>query len=222
MRSSKEWAARTPLITVQRTMWTKFVNYHPKVRTENWHRHISSILSLSLIGVDIIMDPLNGEDSVRGYGLLKPLGRIIYFGRSPRISTIRSFSLWRRRIGAANVVASGENRSYLTALKTWYKCFSTDSLAILSNNKSIAGYHLGYLMKDLDSTNEIASSTITELFRLYNIGAIKPQIDSIFPFSKIGDAMQRMHLRQNVGKVLLRPDTGNGSEEPQQSAGQAE
>ena len=26
------------------------------------------------------MDPLNGEDSVRGYDLLKPLGKIIYFG----------------------------------------------------------------------------------------------------------------------------------------------
>jgi hypothetical protein len=26
------------------------------------------------------MDPLNGEDSVRGFDLLKPLGKIIYFG----------------------------------------------------------------------------------------------------------------------------------------------
>ncbi len=109
-------------------------------------------------------------------------------------------------IGAANVAASGENRSYLTAIKTWYKCFSTNSLSICSNNKSIAGYHLGYLLKDLDSTEAIASYTINELFRLYNEGALKPKIDNIYPFSKTGEAMQRMHNRQNVGKVLLEPD----------------
>ncbi|CAF3797259.1 unnamed protein product, partial [Rotaria sordida] len=138
-------------------------------------------------GIDIIMDPLNGEDSVRGYNLLKPLGRIIYFG-------------------AANVAASGENRSLLTAFKTWYKCFSTNSLSILSDNKSIAGYHLGYLLKYFDSGKEIALKTIDELFRLYNEGAIKPQIDSIYPLSKVGEAMQRMHNRQNIGKILLQPD----------------
>ncbi|CAF1659581.1 unnamed protein product [Rotaria sp. Silwood1] len=133
------------------------------------------------------MDPLNGEDSVRGYNLLKPLGRIIYFG-------------------ASNVAASGENRSLLTAFKTWYKCFSTNSLSILSTNKSIAGYHLGYLLKDLENTKDLALNTINELFRLYKEGAIKPQIDSIYPYSKVGEAMQRMHNRLNIGKVLLQPD----------------
>jgi NADPH:quinone reductase-like Zn-dependent oxidoreductase len=109
-------------------------------------------------------------------------------------------------IGAANVAASGENRSLLTAFKTWYKCFTTNSLSIVSNNKSIAGYHLGYLLKDSDTTKDIALSTINELFRLYNQGAIKPQVDNIYPYSKVGEAMQRMHNRQNIGKVLLRPD----------------
>jgi NADPH:quinone reductase-like Zn-dependent oxidoreductase len=114
--------------------------------------------------------------------------------------------------GAANVAASGENRSYLTAFKTWYKCFATNSISILSTNKSIAGYHLGYLLKDLDATKEVAVNTLNELFRLYNEGALKPQVDNIYPFSKIGEAMQRMHNRQNIGKVLLRPDneTNNG------------
>ncbi|CAF0798379.1 unnamed protein product [Rotaria sordida] len=149
--------------------------------------YVAEIRKISPNGIDIIMDPLNGEDSVRGYNLLKPLGRIIYFG-------------------AANVAASGENRSLLTAFKTWYKCFSTNSLSILSDNKSIAGYHLGYLLKYFDSGKEIALKTIDELFRLYNEGAIKPQIDSIYPLSKVGEAMQRMHNRQNIGKILLQPD----------------
>ncbi len=44
------------------------------------HHLFSFNLYRSFKGVDIIMDPLNGEDSVRGYDLLKPLGKIIYFG----------------------------------------------------------------------------------------------------------------------------------------------
>jgi len=151
------------------------------------HDYTTEIRKISPQGVDIIMDPLNGEDSVRGFNLLKPLGRIIYFG-------------------AANV-ASGENRSLMTAFKTWYKCFSTNSISICSTNKSIAGYHLGYLLKDLTNNKELALNTINELFRLYNEGALKPQVDNIYPFSKIGDAMQRMHNRQNIGKVLLQPDS---------------
>ena len=113
-------------------------------------------------------------------------------------------------IGAANV-ASGENRSLLTAFKTWYKCFSTNSISIPSTNKSIAGYHLGFLLKDLDNNKDVAVNTINELFRLYEEGAIKPQVDTVFPFSKIGEAMQRMHNRLNVGKVLLRPDSDNSN-----------
>ena len=109
--------------------------------------------------------------------------------------------------GAANVAASGENRSLLTAFKTWYKCFSTNSLSILSSNKSIAGYHLGYLLKDLEVTKDLAATAIQELFRLFGEGVLKPQIDSVYPYSKIKEAMQRMHNRQNVGKVLLQPDS---------------
>lgn len=158
--------------------------------------YVAEIRKISPRGVDIIMDPLNGEDSVRGYNLLKPLGKIIYFG-------------------AANV-ASGENRSLLSAFKTWYKGFSTNSLAILSDNKSIAGYHLGYLFKDSEHTKEVTLHTVMELFRLFDEGVLKPQIDSIYSFSKVGEAMQRMHNRQNVGKVLLKPDQDTNESETTQ------
>jgi NADPH:quinone reductase-like Zn-dependent oxidoreductase len=163
--------------------------------------YVAEIRKISPNGVDIIMDPLNGEDSVRGYNLLKPLGKIIYFG-------------------AANVAASGENRSLLAAFKTWYRCFATNSLSIVSNNKSIAGYHLGYLLKDSGETRDIALSAVNELFRLYNEGAIKPQLDNIYPYSKIGEAMQRMHNRQNIGKVLLRPDNETNVNEDNQTGEQ--
>lgn len=78
---------------------------------------------------------------------------------------------------------------------------------------------MGYLLKDLEVTKDIAASTIQELFRLFSEGALKPQIDSVYPYSKIREAMQRMHNRQNVGKVLLQPDSEqkNGVTEEKQS-----
>ena len=89
-------------------------------------------------------------------------------------------------------------------------------MSILSQNKSIAGYHLGYLFKDSDHTKEVTVNTVNELFRLFNEGALKPQIDSVYPFSKVGEAMQRMHNRQNVGKVLLKPDQYTNEKETTQ------
>ena len=59
----------------------------------------------------------------------------------------------------------------------------------------------------MEKNKHLASDTLNELFRLYNEGAIKPQIDSVYPFSKTGEAMQRMHNRKNIGKILLQPDS---------------
>ena len=54
-----------------------------QMRKRKQFQTISSRISkIDILGVDIIMDPLNGEDSVRGYDLLKPMGRIIYFGKN--------------------------------------------------------------------------------------------------------------------------------------------
>lgn len=41
---------------------------------------------------------------------------------------------------------------------------------------------------------------------MYKQGKIKIKIDSTYSFSKIGEAMKRLHSRQNIGKVLLKPD----------------
>jgi hypothetical protein len=60
----------------------KFESSHPMVGNSVALRTVNGVARFRIVGVDIIMDPLNGEDSVRGFDLLKPLGRIIYFGRN--------------------------------------------------------------------------------------------------------------------------------------------
>lgn len=36
----------------------------------------------SVTGVDIVMDPLGGYDTTKGYNLLKPMGKLITYGKS--------------------------------------------------------------------------------------------------------------------------------------------
>lgn len=36
----------------------------------------------SVTGVDIVMDPLGGSDTAKGYSLLKPMGKVVIYGES--------------------------------------------------------------------------------------------------------------------------------------------
>lgn len=36
----------------------------------------------SVTGVNIVMDPLGGSDTAKGYNLLKPMGKLITYGKS--------------------------------------------------------------------------------------------------------------------------------------------
>ena len=40
-----------------------------------------------ITGVDIVLDPLSGDDSAKGYDLLKPMGKIIHYGKLYIISS---------------------------------------------------------------------------------------------------------------------------------------
>jgi hypothetical protein len=52
-----------------------------------------------------------------------------------------------------------------------------------------------------------AIQDVNTLIDLYEQGKIKIKIDSTYGYSKIGEAMKRMHSRLNVGKIILKPDS---------------
>jgi len=146
--------------------------------------YVEAVKKVCPEGIDIVLDPLNGENSIKGYELLKPLGKIIHYG-------------------AASM--TGENKSLLNAFKTWWKCLSVNSLDIMHENKSISGYHLGVLLNN-PSFMQTTIQDVNTLIDMYEHGKIKIKIDSTYAYSKIGDAMKRMHTRLNVGKIILKPD----------------
>ncbi|XP_024140645.1 synaptic vesicle membrane protein VAT-1 homolog [Oryzias melastigma] len=154
--------------------------------------YVTEIRKVSPKGVDIVLDPLGGSDTQKGFSLLKPLGILIVFG-------------------AANCV-TGQKKNLFAMAKTWYNQLSLNTMKLMQTNKAISGFHLGYI-----SDEELFERTLISLLELYKQGKIKPRIDSCYHFEEVAEAMKRMHDRQNIGKVILLPEPKKKEEEKPKS-----
>nr|XP_020020785.1 synaptic vesicle membrane protein VAT-1 homolog [Castor canadensis] len=143
--------------------------------------YVDEVKKISPKGVDIVMDPLGGSDTAKGYNLLKPLGKVVTYGMS-------------------NLV-TGPKRNLMALARTWWNQFSVTAMQLLQTNRAVCGFNLG----NLEGEVELVRNVVVRLLALYNQGQIKPRIDSVWPFEKVVDAMKQMQEKKNVGKVLLVP-----------------
>nr|XP_023691238.1 synaptic vesicle membrane protein VAT-1 homolog [Paramormyrops kingsleyae] len=144
--------------------------------------YVEEVRKISPKGVDIVLDPLGGSDTHKGYNLLKPMGKLVTYG-------------------AANVL-TGPKKNLFAMAKTWYNHFSVNVQSLMNSNKAVCGYHLGYLDGDMEILWQVAN----KLLDLYRQGKIKPRLDSTWHFEQVGDAMRKMQERNNIGKVILLPE----------------
>ncbi|XP_016426847.1 synaptic vesicle membrane protein VAT-1 homolog [Sinocyclocheilus rhinocerous] len=149
--------------------------------------YVEEIRKISPKGLDIVLDPLGGSDTHKGYNLLKPMGKLISYG-------------------AANMLA-GQKKNLFAVAKTWYQQFSVHTLSLIQGNRSVCGFHLGYLDSETELIAQAMAAVvdlITKMFMdLYRQGKIKPRIDSTYHLEQVGDAMRRMQERNNIGKIIL-------------------
>ncbi|KAM7371640.1 hypothetical protein PAMP_008858 [Pampus punctatissimus] len=141
--------------------------------------YVEEVRKISPKGLDIVLDPLGGSDTHKAYNLLKPMGKLITYG-------------------TANMLA-GQKKNLLAVAKNWYHQFSIHTLSLIQGNKSVCGFHLGYL----DGEMELISQAMNNVLDLYQQGKIKPRIDSTWHLEQVGDAMRKMQERNNIGKVIL-------------------
>jgi NADPH:quinone reductase-like Zn-dependent oxidoreductase len=132
-------------------------------------------------GVDVVLDPLGGKDWKKGYRLLRPAGRLVAYG-------------------FANL-AGGERRDYLRLAREVVKVPIFTPMALMNDNRAIAGVNIGHLWGEI----EMMSEELQALLALYQRGAIRPHVDSTFPFARAGEAHRHIQSRKNVGKVVLVP-----------------
>jgi NADPH:quinone reductase-like Zn-dependent oxidoreductase len=134
-------------------------------------------------GIDIVLDPLGGRDWRKGLNLLRPAGRLVAYG-------------------FANL-ASGERRRLPRLASQLVGIPLLTPLGLMNSNRTVSGVHLGRLWGEVPMLrNELAA-----VLELWRAGAVKPRIDSVFPFTEAGEAHRRLTDRHNIGKVILVPSS---------------
>lgn len=144
----------------------------------------NEIRKISTEGVDIVLDSLCGEECNRGYTLLKPMGKYILYGSS-------------------NVV-TGETKSFFSVARSWWQVDKVSPIKLFDENKGLSGFNLRHLMYQQDG-HEYVRKTVEKVVELWKAGSIKPTIDSTYALEDVAEAMQKMHDRKNIGKLILDP-----------------
>jgi len=133
-------------------------------------------------GMDLVLDPLGGDDWRKGYELLRPSGQLILFG-------------------LANTNKGGKRR-LLHVLRVILSVPKWGGMKLLDENKGVAGVNLGHLWQEKD----MLRSELEAIVRLHREGKVKPHVHKSFPFSDAAAAFGEIEFGRNVGKVLLTPD----------------
>ena len=130
-------------------------------------------------GVDLIIDPVGSENWKISYKCLAPMGKLIVYGDQNFVKG-KSFSLF-------------------TGLKEVLSMPKFKPMNLMSENKSIMGYHLGRLAGAEDKI-ELAVAALSQIVQK---NKIRPVIDRVFPFTDAHKAHSYIQNRRNFGKVLL-------------------
>ncbi|XP_029191095.2 synaptic vesicle membrane protein VAT-1 homolog [Acropora millepora] len=153
------------------------INHPIDYRTEDY---VQAVKKICPEGVDIVLDSLGGSDTKKGFNLLKHLGIIVIFGNASSVS---------------------ESKGLFSSTKNWFQGVTFNPMQLFKESKTVCGFDL----KEIGNFPELKKEAMTDLFKLYREGKIKPHIDHVFAFEEVGKAMKKMHERKNVGKIILSP-----------------
>ena len=132
-------------------------------------------------GVDVVLDPLGGNDWRKGLKLLRPAGRLVAYGFANLASG------QRRR--PARLAAQVAGIPLLTPLQ------------LMNHNRTVSGVNIGHMWDQI----AILREELQAVLALWDENKIKPHLDMSYPFAQAADAHRRILQRKNIGKVLLKP-----------------
>lgn len=89
---------------------------------------------------------------------------------------------------------AGQKKNLIAVAKNWYHQFSIHTLSLIQGNKSVCGFHLGYL----DGETELITHAMNTILDLYKEGKIKPRIDSTWHFEQVSQ-----HANQRWSRSLV-------------------
>jgi len=129
-------------------------------------------------GVDVILDPIGGSSFGASYRMLAPLGRLVMLGLSSM---------------------SGERRSSLRVLQSWWAMKSFSPLSLINRNRGVFGLNVGHLWDERRQLQPLMDLLLSEL----SASRLEPIVAKTFPLERVADAHRYIHSRSNIGKVVL-------------------
>ncbi len=130
-------------------------------------------------GVDIVLDAVGGDSWRLGYRLLAPGGRLVCYG--------------------ASALSEGLRRNVLKVVWRVLRFPRFGPLALMSDNRSVAGVNLGHLWND----QGLLAPQVEALLGYAREGRLTPRVDRAFPLGEAAAAHRYIHERRNIGKVVL-------------------
>ena len=115
-------------------------------------------------GVDVVLDPIGGENFRKSYRVLAPFGRLVAFGFS--------------------AAAPGTTRQVLTAAWQFVRMPRFSPIALMNDNRAVMGFNLGHLWGEM----ELLVGYLRTLIEYYHRGAVRPTIARSFPLAEAAAA----------------------------------
>ena len=132
-------------------------------------------------GVDVILDPIGGENLRKSYQALAPLGRLVAFGVSS--------------------MAPATSRRLLPALWQLARMPRFGFVRLMNDNHGVLGFNLGHLWGEMDRLR----AYLVKILDYYREGQVRPTVAKTFPLSDAAAAHAFIQGRENIGKVVLIP-----------------
>ena len=142
-------------------------------------RWFDAVRKVAPRGVDVVLDAVGGDSWRHGYGLLTSAGRLVCYG--------------------ASGLAEGVRRNMLKTIWRVIRFPRFGPLALMNDNRSVAGVNLGHLWND----QTLLLPQIEALVGYAREGRLTPRVDRAFPLAEAAAAHRYIHERRNIGKVVL-------------------
>ncbi|RWS13172.1 synaptic vesicle membrane protein VAT-1-like isoform X2, partial [Dinothrombium tinctorium] len=94
---------------------------------------------------------------------------------------------------------------YAQICSKWWQVDKISPMKLYEENKSISGFNLRHLLYQ-QNRHEYIREVVNKVYKLFEEGKVKPVIDSSWAFEDIPEAMQKLHDRKNIGKIVLDPE----------------
>jgi NADPH:quinone reductase-like Zn-dependent oxidoreductase len=129
--------------------------------------------------LNLVLDPMGEASWKKGYRLLAPAGRLIYFGYSAMVP--------------------GERRNWFRAVSELVRAPRYSPLKLMADNRTVGGVNMGQLW----DRAEVTRPQMVEVLRLWGEGKVRPIVDRAFPAREAPAAHRYLMERKNFGKVVM-------------------